>query len=461
MPATEKDSMYYLEKAPVGQAILHMAVPMIMGMVLNLVYSLIDTFFIGRLGNTAMLAAVTLAFPFQIVLMGVGQIFGTGGGTLIPRLLGEKNFAAAKTASAVNFYLALLAGVGLMLVLMPILSPLLSLMGATGEAFQYTRDYVLVFALGSPLIIAMLALAETIRGEGAATASMTGMLLSVGVNIILDPLFIFALKLNVMGAALATVTANGVAVVYFLWFIQTKSQVQSVSPKDFRPTADILANIFKVGLSPFLFSTLMIVSTLMFNTYALRYSDSVVAAFGIANNVVQICEFLGTGLFTGIVPLIAFAYAAGNQERLNAVLRTTTLAFVGITLALGLPMYLFRQPIFQLFSSDPLVLEAGFKILQAMLVSVMFTGFSEIITGMFQAFGMGLESNIMAVLRGLALIPLLFLGNRLFGLNGVIWALPSAEITASAVGMALWLASKGKIMSVTLDKRAQLVPALE
>jgi len=158
-------------------------------------------FFVGQLGNTAMLAAITLAFPFQIALMGIGQIFGVGGGTLIPRLLGEKNFEEARKASSVNFYLALLSGGIMMLIFVPFLTPILNLMGAQGEAFQYTRDFALVLALGSPLIITTMALSETIRGEGASTASMTGMILSVVVNIILDPIFIFVLRLNVMGAA--------------------------------------------------------------------------------------------------------------------------------------------------------------------------------------------------------------------------------------------------------------------
>lgn len=461
MDSTEKDSIYYLEKAPVPRAIVHMAVPMIMGMILGLVYNLIDAYFIGQLGNTAMMAAITLAFPIEILVMGVGQIYGTGGGTLIPRLLGDKNFAEVKQASSVNFYLALLSGVVLTLVLVPCLTPLLSLMGATGDALLYTRGFALILALGSPLIVTNMALSETIRGEGAATASMTGMILSVVVNILLDPLFIFVLKMDVMGAALATVTANGVAVVYFIWFIQAKSKVQSIRLQDFRPNKEILSNIFKIGSAAFLFSALAIVSSTMFNTYALHYGDSVIAAFGIANRVVQICEFLGSGLFTGVVPLIAYAYAAGNQKRLNQVLTTTTLFFFVVTLVIGAGFMVFRQQIFSLFSKDPAVLEVGFTILTAMLVSTLFTGFTSIISGMFEAFGAGIQANIMAVVRGLALIPIIYLGNQLLGLNGIIWSLPAAEISACAVGVAVWLGSRRKFMTVPLEERKELVPEME
>jgi len=461
MKSAEKDSIYYLEKAPVSKAIIHMAVPMIMGMILGLVYNIIDAYFIGRLGNTAMMTAITLAFPIEILLMGVGQIYGSGGGTLIPRLLGDKNFEEVKKASSVNFYLALLSGIVLMLALVPSLTPLLRLMGAAGDALLYTRNFAMILALGSPLIIINMALSETIRGEGAATASMTGMILSVVVNILLDPIFIFGLMMNVMGAALATVIANGVAVAYFIWYIQAKSKVQSIRIKDFRPNKEIVSNIFKIGSAAFLFSALAIISTSMFNTYALGYGDNVIAAFGIANRVVQICEFLGSGLFMGIVPLIAFAYAAGNQKRLNQVVTTTTLFFIVITLILGGIFMVFRHQIFSLFSKDPGVLVAGFKILTAMLVSTLFTGFTSIISNMFEAFGAGIQSNIMAVVRGLALIPIIFLGNQMLGLNGVIWSLPAAEISACLVGTVLWLVSGRKFMAIPLEKRKELVPEME
>jgi putative MATE family efflux protein len=456
MNQTSKDSLYYLEQAPVAQAIVHMALPMILSMVLDLLYNMIDAYFIGQLNNTAMLAAITLAFPFQILLMGVGQIFGTGGGTLIARLLGEKNYEGARKASAVNFYLALFCGLALALTLTPVLTPLLHWVGASGEAFPHTYDFALVIVLGSPLIILTIALSETLRAEGASTAAMTGMMLSVAINILLDPFFLFVLRLNVMGAALATVAANGVAVAYFIGYILKKSPVQSVHFQDFRPSLSMLADIFKIGASAFLFSTLMIISSSLFNNTAMRYGDNVIAAFGIANRVVQICEFLGVGIFTGVVPLIAYAYAAGKTARLKQVISTTTLSFIAVTVTLGTLFLAFRQPIFRVFSQDPGVLTVGYVILTAMLVSTLFSGFCTILTNLFQAFGAGVQSNTIAVLRGVVMIPLIFLGNQLFGLTGVIWALPAAEICACLVSMLLWLASKEKFMTVPLAQRQAL-----
>ena len=286
---------------------------------------------------------------------------------------------------------------------------------------------------------------------------MTGMVLSVLVNMALDPLLIFVLHLNVMGAALATVLANGCAVAYFVWYLKAKSPVQSVSLKHFKPTKAMLASIFSVGSSAMIFSGLAVVAVLLFNTFAMAYGDATVAAFGVANRLAQIVEFLGAGLFAGIVPLMAFSYSAGNQKRLGEVLSTTAVWFLAITLVLGLAMYLFRAPIFSVFSTDPLVLKIGFQILTAMLVSVLFNGFTSVITDMFQAFGAGLQANVMAVVRGLVGIPLFVLGNLWYGLDGIIWALPSAEIVSSLVGIGLWLVSQKTLMGLSVEKRQELV----
>lgn len=448
MKKIENDTVYYLEKAPVPKAIAHMAIPMVLGMVVNVIYSIIDAFFIGRLNNTAMLAAVTLAMPFMAIQMGIGQIFGVGGSTYISRLLGEKDEQGAKRASSVNFYLSLLSGLAVTLAGLPLMNPLLRALGAAGETLLYTRNFMLATIIGSPFIVAATALSETVRAEGAATQSMTGMVVSVAVNIILDPVFIFALKMNVTGAALATDIGNLCAVAYYVWRLKFKSTVQSVSPGDFRPSREILSSIFRVGSSAFLMCGFMVVSFLIFNNFAMRYGDNVVAAFGVANRVVQVCEFVGMGLYMGVVPLLAFAYSSGDRKRLRQVLQATALCLAGITAGIAAPIFLFRQQILALFSADASFIVVGVRVLTAMLVSTMFSAFGGFFTSMFQAFGKGAQSNIMSVIKGGgALIPIIIMGNMLLGMNGVIWSLTASELVACATGLALWAASKKKLIA--------------
>ncbi|WP_277406880.1 MATE family efflux transporter [Lacrimispora xylanisolvens] len=447
-----KDAMYYLEKAPVPKAIAHMAIPMILGMVVNMIYNITDAYFIGRLNNTSMLASITLALPFTTILMALGELFGTGGSTYISRLLGEKKIEYVKKVSSVTLYLSLISGLLFMLLCIPFLSPILKLLGATGETLLHTRSYIIAYTIGSPFVVANFTLAQMVRGEGASTESMIGMIISVVINIILDPVFIFFFHMDVMGASVATVIGNICAVVYYMYYLEKKSPAQSIRLKYFKPNLTILFNIFKIGISALLLSGFLIVSSLMFNNYAVLYGDQVVAAFGVANRVCQISDFIGMGLYMGVVPLIAFSYSSNNTERLNKVLKTTAFYLVTIISVIAAVLFVFRTQVLELFSSDESVINVGVTILTALLLSTLFTGISGLLTSMFQAFGKGIQSAIMSVSRGIALIPIIIIGNSLFKLNGVIWSMTASEICACLIGILLWFRCKKEIMGVNPEE---------
>jgi len=447
-----KDAMYYLEKAPVPKAIAHMAIPMILGMVVNMIYNITDAYFIGRLNNTSMLASITLALPFTTILMALGELFGTGGSTYISRLLGEKKIEYVKKVSSVTLYLSLISGLLFMLLCIPFLSPILKLLGATGETLLHTRSYIIAYTIGSPFVVANFTLAQMVRGEGASTESMIGMLISVVINIILDPVFIFFFHMDVMGASVATVIGNFCAVVYYMYYLEKKSPAQSIRLKYFKPNTTILFNIFKIGISALLLSGFLIVSSLMFNNYAVLYGDQVVAAFGVANRVCQISDFIGMGLYMGVVPLIAFSYSSNNTERLNKVLKTTAFYLITIISVIAAVLFVFRTQVLELFSSDESVINVGVTILTALLLSTLFAGISGLLTSMFQAFGKGIQSTIMSVSRGIALIPIIIIGNSLFQLNGVIWSMTASEICACLIGILLWFGCKKEIMDVNPEE---------
>ena len=443
-----KDAMYYLEKAPVPKAIAHMAIPMILGMVVNMIYNITDAYFIGRLNNTSMLSSITLALPFTTILMALGELFGTGGSTYISRLLGEKKLDFVKIVSSVTLYLSLISGFLFMLICIPFLSPLLKLLGATGETLLHTRSYIIAYTIGSPFVVANFALAQMVRSEGASTESMIGMVISVIINILLDPVFIFLFHMDVMGASVATVIGNISAVAYYIYYLEKKSPAQSVRLKYFKPNRVILLNIFKIGISALLLSGFLIVSSLMFNNYAVLYGDHVVAAFGVANRVCQISDFIGMGLYMGVVPLIAFSYASNNIVRLNKVLKTTAFYLVTIIFMIAAVLFVFRTQVLELFSSDEPVIKVGVIILTALLFSTLFAGISGLLTSMFQAFGKSIQSTIMSVTRGIALIPIIIIGNSLFQLNGVIWSMTVSEICTCFIGLLLWFGSKKEILNV-------------
>jgi putative efflux protein, MATE family len=440
----DEKSLYYLEKAPVTKAIIHMAIPMILSSITSVVYNIIDAFFIGKLNNTAMMAAVMLALPFSSVLMALGQMFGVGSGTYISRLLGEGNTDDTKKVSSINFWSSMLMGIIFMMICLPFLSSILPLLGASGETLQHTRNFIMILVIGAPVIIVNMALESAVRAEGASTVSMTGTISGIIVNIILNPLFIFVLNMNVMGSALASVCGNIVSISYFIYYLQKKSTVQSLSIKYFKPSKKIYGEIFKVGVSALLLSGFMVIIGLLFNNYSMIYGDNVVAGFGVAQRVVQIVDCIGMGFAMGVVPLIAFAYSANNQKRLMEIVKKTILYILGLTLVIGAVISIFRLQIIGLFSIDPEVIAIGEITLIAQLSSTIFAALCEFFTGIFQAQGAGVQSNVMAAVRGVLFIPILIVGNLIFAVNGVIWAMTATEGLSCLIGIALWLGIRRK-----------------
>lgn len=416
-----------------------MVIPMMLSFIATIIYNITDAFFIGKLDNTAMMAAVTLALAFSAFLMALGNLFGAGAGTYVSRLLGEGNVEGVKKVSSVNFWSSMLTGVIFMAICLPLISPLLQLLGARGDTLLYTRDYILMFVIGAPVIIANFSLEATVRAEGASTASMIGMLAGIVINIILNPILIFSLHMGIRGSALASVIGNAVSVAWFIYYLQKKSTVQSVSIKDFKPSKEIYYNIFKVGVSAFLLDGFMVISCLLFNNIAVFYGDNVIAGLGISQRVVQIADFISMGFSMGAVPLIAFAYSAKNYERLMEIIKTTTLYMVGITMGLTAILFVLRAQVIGVFSIDAEVIAIGQTILVAQLCSTIFAGLSALFTSIFQAFGKGVQSTVMSLVRGIAFIPILILGNRLFAVNGVIWANTISEAFACIVGLILFL----------------------
>lgn len=216
------------EHAPVPKAYFTMALPVVMGMVVNLVYNIVDTFFIARTQNAQLVAGVSLRAPIFTLMIALGDIFGLGGSSLISRLFGEKKDEEGKRASGFCFYAAILCGVLVTILLLLLKTPVLHLLGATDETIWYAGQYYQYLALGAPFIIVALTPSNLIRTEGLALQSMAATILGADVNIILDPVFIFGLNMGAGGAAIATVIGNAASVVLLVYFVRTKSRKLSV-----------------------------------------------------------------------------------------------------------------------------------------------------------------------------------------------------------------------------------------
>lgn len=440
----QKTENYWLLDAPVTKAIWHMAIPMMLGMSVNVIYNITDTFFIGKLNDTAALAAITLLLPFTTVIMAIGNLFGTGGSTLFSRLLGSENAEKAKQSSATTLWLSVIFGLFTAIISLIFLNRITLLLGADVNTFSYVKQYLAFYGVGAPFIVANFTLEQLVRGDGESVESMIGMVISVATNIVSDPIFMFGLNLGIRGAAIATVLGNAAAVVYYIVCIQRADKQLSVLPKYFKLEKTMLKEIFSVGFSAMLLDILLVVSSLMFNYYAIKYGDYVLAGFGISQKIVQIVDLIGMGLYMGVIPLVAVAYGAKNYERMKEIIGKTAMYLALLIAGMFLVIFICRNFIIRCFSGDTNVISIGAFILTVQLCSSFFAAGAGLLTGIFQAEGKGTPSVVMSVIRGLILIPAIIIGNYLFKVNGVIFSLLISEAISCMTGLILYKMGNAK-----------------
>jgi multidrug efflux pump len=440
----DTENLHYFEKAPVAKAVAHFAVPMMLGTSMSVIYSILNAFFIGTLNNTAMLTALALTLPLFAVIMALGNLIGVGSSAFISRLLGEKRYEDVKHVSSFAFYSSLVLGLLAMAFGLPLINSIVHGLGATPDSFGFTKEYVTIMLIGSPFVVLFFTLENIVRSEGAAITSMTGMLLSVVVNIILDALVIFVFHWDVIGVASATVISNMVASAYYAFHIGFKSRFLTISIKHFKASKDILSNVFKIGVPVFVMSIFMGAMSLIFNRFLVEYGEQAVAGFGISSRLLQFPELILMGLSEGVVPLIAFSFTA-NRLRMKHTIQFTIKVIVALAVVFGVIVYLISDHLIGLFTNDPQLIEMGSYILHVTFLSLFITGMTSLFTGIFQATAQGTAAFIMSIIQGVTLIPVLFIANRMNGFHGVIWSLVISDAAAFLVGAILLYVLRSKL----------------
>ena len=440
----DAESLHYFEKAPIAKAVAHFAVPMMLGTSMSVIYSILNAYFLGTRGNTAMLTALALTLPLFAAIMALGNLIGMGSGTFISRLLGEKNYDDVKHVSSFAFYSSLALGLILMAVGLPLIDSIVHSLGATPDSYGFTKDYVTIMIIGSPIVVLFFTLENIVRSEGAAITSMIGMILSVVVNIILDAVVIFVFHWEVIGVASATVVSNLVASAFFAFHIRYRSPFLTVSVKWFKATKDILSQVFKIGVPVFVMSIFLGAMSLIFNHYLVEYGDPAVAAYGISSRLLQFPEFILMGLCEGVVPLLAFSFTA-NKLRMKHTIGFTIKAIGTLAVLFGIIVYLISDHLIGLFTMDSQLIEMGSYILHVTFLSLFITGMTTLFTGIFQATAQGTAAFIMSIVQGITLIPVLYIANRMNGFHGVVWSLVVSDAVAFLVGAVMLYVLRNKL----------------
>lgn len=461
-----KDNKQVFESYSVPKAVATMAVPSMLGMLINIVYNLADTFFVGQTGDSNQVAAVSVSMPLFLIFIAVGNLFGVGGCAFISRSLGEGRQDRVKKISSFCIYTSILLGIVLGVLFMAFKTPLLYMVGASDNTIGFASDYLKWVAIGSPSVITAITVCNLVRGEGAAKTSMFGSILGQVVNIVLDPIFIlsggdelfgfkmpFGFGLGVAGAAIATVIGNICSVIFFLLYFLKGKSILSITPKRYTFKDGIAKGVINVGLPASLNNLLMSLSNIIVNIVLVSYGDNAVAAMGVAMKANMLVVMLQIGLGQGVQPLIGYCYGARNYDRMKKCLRFSMVCNIVIGTVMTLFYVVFKENVISMFIDDANVIELGVKMLIALMSPGPIIGIMFVLNFSFQGMGKGFQSLILSIGRqGLIYIPLLFILNAAVGLDGIIWAQASADYACVIMSLIMWFVVKKGIKKQTQIK---------
>jgi putative MATE family efflux protein len=424
---------------PAYKAVLKNALPAIVATLMQLVYNLADTFFIGFTRDDYQVAAVSLVFPVFMLFMSVGMIFGIGGMSVISRAYGEGRAEYAKKVSSFCMWASIAVGVPMSVVTFVCMDPLLNAMGAmAGETLEYSRNYLTIIMSGGPLILIGNTFPNILRAEGEPRKAMTGQLIGNIANIVLDPIMILGFGLGISGAAVATLIGCTLGAGYYiLHFLRGKSSL-SIHPRDFTMREKVLSSVVSIGIPAAMGPLFMSVSQVVMNGLMSGYGSLAVAAAGVAGKVSMIISTIALGLSQGVQPLLGFSIGAANWKRYREYLRFSLLFGTAMcALVTGL-CYVFTPQIVGVFLTEPESLSNGISFAYIMQTTAFLFGAFFCFVNALQAMGAAIPSLIVNISRqGIIYIPALFILRAVLGSYGLIWAQPVADVLSLIMAVAL------------------------
>lgn len=428
-----------------ARALAVMAVPTIASQLIVLVYNLADTWFIGRTNNPYMIGASSLVLTLYLAAVALANVFGVGGGSLMARLMGEKRVDEARRVAAHSVSAAALAALAYSLLVFALMGPLLRLLGATENTYGYGRQYLFAAVVlgGLPTVLSM-CMPMLLRNAGYAKEAGLGVAIGGILNVFLDPLFMFVLLpkgYEVLGAAVATMLSNVVSLAYFIvMFRRVRDKTPLTLPKRLERIGQENARAFySVGIPAAIAIFLFDLVTIVINRLVVTYGDIPLAAMGIVLKLERIPVNIGLGVCLGMVPLVAYNYASGNARRMNRISTLARRAILGFACACVALFWVFARPIVGAFIADEETVTLGAQFLRGRCFALPFMLLGYHVVNFMNAVGQGRVSFLLAIIRHLALIiPLLLLMNRLFGLDGLIWAQLAADAINAAIAHAFY-----------------------
>ena len=422
-----------MTKEPVSKLVLKLGIPTTISMLITSVYNMADTFFVGKLGNSAS-GAVGVVFGLMAIIQALGFMFGHGAGSIIARLLGAKDEENATNYASVSFFAALFTGTIFGTFGLVFSNQLMRLLGSTATILPYARDYGRFILIAAPITMASFVLNNILRYEGKAYLAMIGLTTGGILNIILDPIFIYKLNMGIAGAGLATALSQCISFSILLsMFLRGKTQSRLVFSK-FIANLKQLPLIMQTGFPSLIRQGLNSVASMCLNHYAGFYGDSAIAAMSIVNRICFFIFAVGLGIGQGFQPVCGFNYGAKRFDRVKKAFYFTVgvgECFLGILAIVGI---FASGQLIGCFRDDVNVIAIGTIALRCQLIALFFQPITICATMLFQSVGANKHATFFSMLRsGLIFIPMLAVLHHFIGLTGVQSAQAIADVVTFVI----------------------------
>jgi putative MATE family efflux protein len=429
------DKAHELGEGNIPRLMVKYFIPAFIGVFVNALYNIVDRIFIGQGVSAVALSAVSVIFPVMLIMMALGMLIGIGAGVLVSINMGRRDLDKAERVLGNSFVLMVLSSGLITLIGFLIKGPMLEMFGATAETIDYANDYLDIILVGAVFQVVGFSLNNVIRSEGNARIAMYSMILSAGLNIVLDPIFIFVFDMGVKGAAYATVISMMALTVWVLYHFYSNRSVVKLRPKYFRLEMGIVKEILAIGMAPFFMQTANSAVQALINTKLIRFGgDLAVGAMGIVNSVVTLIVMSIVAINMATQPIIGFNYGAKAGHRVKETLRLAMIAATIISVGAFLLVQAIPETIVGLFnSSDPELLALGRQGLRLAMLALPIIGFQVVVGNFFQSVGKAKIATLLTLLRQvIVLIPLLFILPNYLELTGIWISMPIAD-TCSAL----------------------------
>ena len=440
--SNNKQAALELGTKPVGRLLLQYALPAIVAMVASSLYNMVDSIFIGQGVGALAISGLAITFPFMNLSAAFGAAIGVGSSAFLSVKLGQRDYDIANKILGNCVMLNIIIGFAFGGVGLLFLDPILRFFGASDATLPYAREYMVIILIGNAVTHLYLGLNAVMRAAGKPRVAMYITIFTVVINAILDPLFIYTLRLGIRGAAYATILSQLMALMWQWKLFGNRKEFLHFDYGKFRVEMPIVRNIISIGISPFSMNACACLVVIFINNSLMKYGgDMAVGAYGIANRVAFIFVMVTMGVCQGMQPIAGYNYGAQNYNRMLEVLRLAVIAgtlvcAVGFVIAIFFP-----EPCVRLFTTDVELIEKSVVAMRYIMALFVIIGAQMVITNFFQSIGKAKVSIFLSLSRQLIiLVPAIAILPPLMGLNGVWLAMPLSDGIAAVMAYAmLWI----------------------